>query len=250
MAIDLAGDREVILQAPSSPFSFDFLPDGQILIVSGGQLLRRQPDGALVTHADLTDLSDKPWNEIVVDGRGNIYLNNIGFAFGSEEPAPGIVALVTPDGFAHRVAEGVMFPNGMAVTPDNATLIVAESYGGQRLTAFDIAADGGLANRKVWANLDGPPDGICLDGDNAVWYADVPNKRCVREGGDVLQTVGIDRGCFACMPGGAAGGRSSWSRPNGAGLRTCSISRRRGKSWRSKRWRPAPVGRETRRVSI
>ena len=103
------------------------------------------------------------------------------------------------------MADGVAFPNGMAVTPDNSTLIVAESYG-NRLTAFDIAADGSLSNRRVWADLDdGVPDGICLDAENAIWYGDVPNKRCVRvrEGGEVLQTIDLDRGCFACMLGGA-----------------------------------------------
>jgi len=103
------------------------------------------------------------------------------------------------------VAEGIAFPNGMAVTPDNSTLIVAESYA-KRLTAFDIAADGSLSNRRVWADLEGGvPDGICLDADNAVWYGDVPNKRCVRvrEGGEVLRTVKLDRGCFACALGGA-----------------------------------------------
>ncbi len=117
----------------------------------------------------------------------------------------GILALVTPDGSVRQVADGVAFPNGMVVTPDNATLILAESYG-NRLTAFDIAADGSLSNRWVWAALDGGflPDGICLDAENAVWYADVPNKRCVRvrEGGEVLQTIELDRGCFACMLGG------------------------------------------------
>jgi sugar lactone lactonase YvrE len=91
----------------------------------------------------------------------------------------------------------------MAITPDNATLIIAESHG-KKLSAFDIANDGSLSNRRVWAALDGYPDGICIDAENAVWYADVPNKRCVRvrEGGEVLQTVELDRGCFACMLGG------------------------------------------------
>ena len=103
------------------------------------------------------------------------------------------------------MADDVAFPNGMAVTPDNVTLIVAESYA-NRLTAFDIAADGGLSNRRIWADLGtGVPDGICLDADGAVWYADVPNRRCVRvrEGGEVLQTVDVGLGCFACMLGGA-----------------------------------------------
>jgi sugar lactone lactonase YvrE len=157
-----------------------------------------------VTHADLTGLSGHPWNEIVVDGRGNAYLNSIGFDFPAGEFAPGILALVTPDGSTRQVADGVAFPNGMVVTPDNATLILAESYA-NRLTAFDIAADGGLSNRRVWADLEGGvPDGICLDAEGAVWYGDVPNQRCVRvrEGGEALQTIDLDRGCFACMLGG------------------------------------------------
>ena len=114
--------------------------------------------------------------------------------------------MVTPDGSPRRVEDGVAFPNGMVVTPDNATLILAESYG-KRLTAFDIALDGSLSSRRVWADLEGGfPDGISLDAENAVWYADVPNKRCVRvrEGGEVLQTITVDRGCFACMLGGEA----------------------------------------------
>jgi sugar lactone lactonase YvrE len=102
------------------------------------------------------------------------------------------------------VADGIAFPNGMAVTPDNSTLIIAGSYG-KRLMAFDIAGDGSLSNRRVWADVDGAPDGICLDADGAVWYGAVPNQRCVRvrEGGEVLQTINLDRGCFACMLGGA-----------------------------------------------
>ena len=206
IAVDLEGKSEVITRIQSFPFCIDFLPDGRLLVVSARDqlLLRMEPDGSLVTHANLTSLSDHPWNEIVVDGRGNAYLNNIGFDFPGGEFATGIIALVTPDGSARQVADGVAFPNGMVVTPDNATLILAESYG-KRLTAFDIAADGSLSNRRVWADLDGDfPDGICLDAENAVWYADVPNKRCVRvrEGGEVLQTIDLDRGCFACMLGG------------------------------------------------
>jgi sugar lactone lactonase YvrE len=209
MAVDLDGRSEVMVRVPTTiPFSIDWLPDGRLLIVSGpeGVLLRREPDGSLVTHADLTGLSDRGWNEIVVDGRGSAYVNGGGFDLMAGEPfAPGIVALVTPDGSARQVADGIAFPNGMAVTPDNSTLIVAESYA-NRLTAFDIRADGGLSNRRVWADLDdGVPDGICIDTENAVWYGDVPNKRCVRvrEGGQVLQTIELDRGCFACMLGGA-----------------------------------------------
>jgi sugar lactone lactonase YvrE len=211
LAVDREGGREVMARVdfPAFPMSIDWLPDGPLLVVAAraGRLLRQEPDGALVTHADLTGLADRghPWNEIVVDGRGNVYLNNQGFDFPGGEFAPGTIALHTPAGTARRVAEGIAFPNGMAVTPDNSTLIVAESYG-QKLTAFQIAADGTLSGPRVWAYLgDGVPDGICLDAQGAVWYADVPNKQCVRvrEGGRVLQTIRLDRGCFSCALGGA-----------------------------------------------
>ena len=208
IAVDLEGRSEVIARVPSFPMCIDRLPDGRLLIVSAsaGLLLRREPDGSLVTHADLTGLSEYAWNDIVVDGRGNAYVNNIGFEFRRRVRAgdhrSGHARRLRPAGGGRR-----RFPNGMAVTPDNATLIVAESYG-NKLTAFDIAADGSLSNRRLWADLgDGAPDGICLDAENAVWYGDVPNKRCVRvrEGGEVLQTIDLDRGCFACTLGGADG---------------------------------------------
>ncbi len=209
IAVDPDGRSEVIIEVPSFPFSVDWLPDGTLLIVSAStrSVLRGGPPGTLVPHADLSGLSAKPWNEIVVDGRGNTYLNNVGFDFPNGEITTGIIALLTAEGTLNRVADGVDFPNGMAVTPDNSTLIVAESYA-HRLTAFDIAADGTLSNRRVWADLgDAAPDGICLDADGAVWYADVPHQRCVRvaEGGEVLDTLDVDRGCFACMLGGPDG---------------------------------------------
>src|SRR5215470_1495811 len=196
IAVDLKGNREVVLRVPFSlPFCIDWLPDGRLLIVSGreGLLMRLDAGGGLVTHADLTRLSSNAWNEIVVDGRGNAYINT-GDA----------IALVTPEGSVRRVADGGAFPNGMAVTADSSTLIMAESHG-KRLSAFDIADNGDLSNRRVWADLEqGVPDGICIDAEGAVWYADVPNKQCVRvrEGGGVLEAVDVDRGCFACMLGG------------------------------------------------
>ena len=209
IAVDLGGRHEVIVRVPSFPFSIDWLPDGRLVIVSAEDrcLLRREWGGSLVTHTDLSGLAEHAWNDIVVDGRGNAYIGNIGFDMGAGEFAPGILALVAQDGSARQVADDVAFPNGMAVTPDNSTLILAESYAG-RLTAFDIASDGSLSNRRVWADLgDGAPDGICLDAEGAVWYGDVPNKRCVRvrEGGEVLETISLDRGCFACMLGGPDG---------------------------------------------
>jgi sugar lactone lactonase YvrE len=204
------GTSEVIAHVETFPFCIDFLPDGRLLIVSGreGLLLCHEPDGSLVTHADLSSLGAPPWNDIVVDGRGNAYVNNLGFDFGTGAAfAPGALVVVKPDGAARQVADNLAFPNGMAVTPDNETLIVAESYG-ERLTAFDIAADGGLSNRRAWADTPGDhPDGICLDAEGAIWYGDVGSKRCVRvrEGGEVLQSIDLDRGCFACMLGGDDG---------------------------------------------
>jgi len=207
IAVDLEGRSEVIARVPSFPFCIDWLRDGRLLVVSAAErrLLRREPDGSMVMHTDLSRLSRHPWNDIVVDGRGNAYVGDIGFDFPGGEFAPGLLALVTPDGSARQVADGVAFPNGLVVTPDNSTLILAESYA-NRLTAFDIDADGSLSNRRLWAGLDrGVPDGICIDAENAIWYGDVPNMRCVRvrEGGEVLQTIELDRGCFACMLGGA-----------------------------------------------
>jgi sugar lactone lactonase YvrE len=208
IALDLEGRGEVATSVPSFPMCIDHLPDGRLLIVDSSQrrVLRREPDGSLVTHADLVGLGEHPWNEIVADSRGNAYVNNIGFDFPEGEFAAGFIALVTPSGRVRQVADGVAFPNGMVVTPDDSTLIVAESYG-ERLTAFDIGPDGGLTNRRVWAEVDDHPDGICLDIDGAVWYGDVGNRRCVRvrEGGEVLKVIELDRGSFACALGGPDG---------------------------------------------
>ncbi|MFI6594653.1 SMP-30/gluconolactonase/LRE family protein [Nonomuraea sp. NPDC050536] len=193
ISIDPAGESRVEFTVPTwIPFSIDWLPDGRELVVAGqeGRLLRREPDGTLVTHADLTPLG-QVFNELVVDARGNAYVNGAN------------LVLVTPDGRATEVAAELAWGNGMAISDDGSTLIVAESHA-NRLTAFDIAEDGTLSGRRVWADCgDGFPDGICLDAEGAVWYADVPNQRCVRvrEGGQVLQTVQADRGCFACMLG-------------------------------------------------
>lgn len=207
VAIGPDGTSDVVLRVPTAmPYSIDWLPDGRLVVVSGteGLILVRDRPGRLVTYADLNGLSDQGWNEIAVDRRDNAYVNGFGPPPAGEFFGPGMFAMISPSGDVRQVADEIAFPNGMAVTPDNATLIVAESYG-NRLTAFDIADDGRLSGRRVWADLgEGTPDGICLDADGAVWCAGVPNKRCVRviEGGEVLQTVDVDRGCFACMLGG------------------------------------------------
>ncbi len=203
IALNADGSHEVVVSIPSFPMCIDFLPDGRLLVVDSAQrrLLRREPDGSLVDHADLSQISSKPWNDIVVDERGHAYVNTIGFDFPGGDFAPGAIVVVTSDGTVVPVADDLAFPNGMAITPDGTTLIVAESYA-NRLTAFEIGRDGALDNRRVWAETPGDhPDGICLDAEGALWYADVGNQHCVRvrEGGDVMATVDLDRGAFACV---------------------------------------------------
>ena len=207
IAVAPEGQSEVMLRVPfdSFPFSIDWLPDGRLLLTSmqDRPLMRQEPDGTLVEHAALP----RGVNEIVVDGHGNIFVNGPRFDPSTGGFAPGGIALVTPDGASREVAAGIQFPNGMAITPDDRTLIIADSYA-RALLAFTIDRDGSLSNRRVWADLGaGTPDGICLDAEGCVWYADVPNRRCVRvrEGGEVLQTITLDRGAFACMLGGDDG---------------------------------------------
>ena len=208
IAVDLEGRAEVVTKVETIPFCIDRLPDGRLLVVSGSSLMRRENDGTFVLHADLSGVSTKPWNDIAVDGRGNVYVNNIGFDFPEGEFAPGLVAVVTPDGLVRQVADGLAFPNGMAVSQDDSTLVVAESYG-DKLTGYGIQPDGSLSSPRVWAGLaeNAAPDGICIDAEDAVWYASVPGQHCVRvrEGGELLQTVEVDRGCFACALGGPDG---------------------------------------------
>ena len=208
VALDLDGNHEVVANLTTHPFCMDWLPDGRMLITCGTQLLRMEAGGSLVTHAELSHLAPYNWNEVVVDGRGNAYVNNINFDFTTEQPRPGIIALVKPDGSARQVADGIAFPNGMVVTPDNSALIVAESMAGQ-LVAFDIDADGSLSNRRVWA--EGVwPDGICLDAEGAIWttVGEMSEHLLgrVREGGEVLgEPIQPGDPCFACALGGEDG---------------------------------------------
>jgi sugar lactone lactonase YvrE len=203
VAVDLDGTSDVVAEGPPGlGWSIDWLPDGRLLVTGDG-LMRRETDGSLVPHADLSGLAGD-WNELVVDGRGNIYVN--GRCEFDPAEARGIVALVTPDGSVRQVADGIAFPNGMVVTPDDRTLIIAESMA-QKLTAFDIATDGSLSNRRTWADGIGA-DGICLDGNGAVWAQSGAMATAavrVREGGQVLERVELDRSPFACMLGGPDG---------------------------------------------
>ena len=210
VAVDDAGSTEVIVEHTSLPLCFDFLPDGRLLLVSNQEraLLRLEADGTLATYADLTAISDLGCNDIVVDGRGFAFVNSPHFDFAAGPPPgevqPGRIGVVTPDGEARVVADDIAFPNGMAISADGSTLVVADSYR-HGLIGFAMADDGTLSDRRVWADLgDHNPDGICLDAAGAAWYADVPHQVCVRvaEGGEVLRTVGLDRGAFACMLGG------------------------------------------------
>jgi sugar lactone lactonase YvrE len=226
VALAMDGARRVELTVAGMPFCFDWDQQGRLLVVTndgGHQLVRREGDGTVSPFADLSAVMDKPWNEIVVDGRGNAYVNSIGFEMmRGEAPAPGVIAVVEPHGRVRQVAAGLEFPNGMAVSPDNRTLIVAESYG-QQLTAFDIEPDGGLANRRVWAKVSGYPDGISLDADGAVWCAAMTTCVRIAEGGDVLDTVELDRSAFACAVGGGDDDpavfimAAEWNGPEGLG---------------------------------
>lgn len=214
LAADLDGNIEVVARSTSFPFCFDWLPDGTMVVTGAIGLERLEPGppgepGALVPFVDLTHLIPGGWNEVIVDPRGNAYVNapnfdmsqGFDFELGSKS---GVIAVVTPGGDARIVAEGVAFPNGMAVTPDGSTLIVAESFA-YRLGAWDIESDGGLSNRRVWAPAEHGADGICMDSEGAVWCATQKGCSRVREGGEVAQTVPLELFGFSCALGGPEG---------------------------------------------
>lgn len=225
-ALSLDGAREVSPMRSPVPmgYSIDWLPDGTLLVTGQG-LHRVGGDGRLTVHADLSGLAER-WNEIVVDGRGNVYVDSSHNPAAGAARGTGVIALITPDGSVRQVAGGIEFPNGMAITPDNRTLIVAESFAA-RLTAFDIDLDGGLSNRRIFAAGIGP-DGICVDAEGAVWTG-AGGERWnavvrVSDGGEVLQRVdlGENRAPFAVMLGGP--GRrtlfiatAEWRMADGAG---------------------------------
>lgn len=206
MAVDLDGRAEEIVRVPHEPSGLGWLPDGRLLVVSmqDRRLLRLDPHG-LVEVADLSGIATWHCNDMVVDGRGRAYVGNFGFDLHARAPlAPASLALVHPDGRVACAASDLLFPNGAVITPDGRTLIVGETFAA-RLTAFDVAADGSLANRRVWAPLEkAVPDGICLDAEGAVWVASPLSRELlrVREGGAVAQRIALDRMAIACMLGG------------------------------------------------
>jgi sugar lactone lactonase YvrE len=220
-SVGLDGTVETVVEVANQPSGLGWLPDGRLLVVSmtDRKVLRLEPDG-LVEHADLSPIATFYCNDMVVDAVGRAYVGHFDFdidealltrglrgLFVEPGPPPATLIRADPDGSIHRAAEGMRFPNGSAITPDGRTLIVAETVG-RRLSAFDVAEDGSLSNRRVWANLGRRlPDGICLDAEGRVWVADPTSPECVlvAEGGEIVGVVEAEQLCFACMLGGPEG---------------------------------------------
>jgi sugar lactone lactonase YvrE len=210
MTVDMEGRASRIVEVATRPSGLGWLPDGRLLVVSmtDRRLLRLDP-GGLTPVADLSALASFDLNDMVVDSKGRAYVGNFGFdLFHKAPPKPAELIVVTPEGRASVVADGLSFPNGCVITPDGRTLIVGESFAA-RLTAFDIEENGSLANRRTWAALDEgvTPDGICLDAEGAVWLASPLSGEClrVREGGAVTHRLRPPRAPYACMLGGPDG---------------------------------------------
>ena len=207
VAVDLDGNRETIVKVPNQPSGLGFLPDGRLLVVSMiDRKLMRLDEGGLVEVADLSALAPYHCNDMVVDAQGRAYVGNFGYNYEAGESEKNtVLIMVTPEGEVSVAADDLAFPNGTVITPDGGTMIIGESEG-NRLTAFDIGPDGSLSNRRVWASLDVPPDGICLDDEGCIWVAvpDEPGSFIrVAEGGEVKERIDLeDRGGYACMLGG------------------------------------------------
>lgn len=220
-SVGMDGDTRLEVAIPDGGQSsgLGWLPDGTLLYVSMlDRALKRVDGGDIAVHADLSGIATFHCNDMVVDAAGRAYVGNFGFDLDAALDERGVVdvlgnhataalAIVEPDGSARVGTEGLHFPNGAVLTPDGSTLIVAETLA-MRLTAFDVAANGDLSNGRLWADLGGRlPDGICLDADGAVWFANAGAAECVRvaEGGEVLDVVATTAPCFACMLGGPDG---------------------------------------------
>jgi sugar lactone lactonase YvrE len=222
-SVSLNGDLRTELELEGRPSGLGWMPDGSLLVVRMElrEVWRRWPDGRFERHADLTGHSTHLCNDMVVDDQGRAWVGNFGFDLDAEMRVRGAesvfadhprtcLALVQPDGTVSNAAPGeaFSFPNGMVITPDGKTLVLAESFGGC-LTGFAIGTDGTLSERRVWARLEAcVPDGISLDGEDAIWIANPPAAQCIRvaEGGEVIETIetgGVP--CYACMLGGPEG---------------------------------------------
>ena len=204
------GERSVVCEVPTRPSGLGFLPDGSLSIVSmADRRILRCKDGVLSSYSDLSKLAGGDVNDTVTDARGRIYAGNFGYdLFGGADPAPADLLLVETDGSARVVASGLDFPNGTVIKDGGRTLVVAESWAG-RLSAFDIAADGSLSNRRVYAALpDRIPDGICLDAAGAIWVSSFNSGEFLRviEGGEITDIVQVgDKRAVACQLGGDDG---------------------------------------------
>jgi sugar lactone lactonase YvrE len=207
LAVDLDGQVETIARVPNQPSGLGWLPEGSLLIVSmtDCKLLFLDSSGELAEFAHLSSLASFHCNDMVVDSLGRAYVGNFGFDFlAGAEPSGAELIMVTPDGAASVVARDMKFPNGTVITPDGKTMIVGETWGGA-LTAFDIAADGSLSGRRIWAQLEGAiPDGICLDEAGGIWVASPVSSEVLRvvEGGEVTDRIKVDTQAYACMLGG------------------------------------------------
>lgn len=206
MSVDLDGDAQTVVELSDWPSGLGWLPDGRLLVVTMHErrLMRLDPDGLKVA-AELKDLTHFMCNDMVVDAAGNAYVGEVGFDVHNDAPfKPASLVLVPPAGAARVVDADLACPNGAVITADGKTLIVAESLG-DRLTAYDIAADGSLSNKRQWAAIEGLfPDGICLDAEGAIWVA-APMRGEVlrlREGGEVLDSFATKPMPVACMLGG------------------------------------------------
>ena len=210
VSLDPPGEARVEAEVPNGASGTGWLPDGRLLVVSmrDRRVLRREPDGTLVEHADLSHVATGWCNDMVVDPQGRAYVGNFGYdLMAGEQARPAALVRVDPDGTTTVATQGLKFPNGSVVIGD--VLVVGETNG-NRLSAFDIAPDGALGPRRDWAAWDPArgrvaPDGICADAEGAIWVADPAGNRAirVREGGEIVQVVGAGTGVYACALGGA-----------------------------------------------